>query len=50
MGAIGCTWEHDMHRYIRRGLLLGILLGPDDWTWADLVESARSSARAELFG
>jgi Acyl-CoA dehydrogenase, C-terminal domain len=50
MGAIGCTWEHDMHRYIRRGLLLGILLNPDDWTWADLVESARSPARAELFG
>jgi alkylation response protein AidB-like acyl-CoA dehydrogenase len=50
MGAIGCTWEHDMHRYIRRGLLLAMLLNPDDWTWAGLVESARSPARAELFG
>jgi hypothetical protein len=50
MGAIGCTWEHDMHRFIRRGLLLDVLLGPDDWTWAGLVESARSPARTELFG
>jgi hypothetical protein len=50
MGAIGCTWEHDMHRFIRRGLLLGVLLTPDDWTWAGLVESSRSPARAELFG
>ncbi|MGA2474807.1 MAG: acyl-CoA dehydrogenase family protein [Acidimicrobiales bacterium] len=50
MGAIGCTWEHDMHRFIRRGLLLGVLLTADDWTWAGLVESSRSPARAELFG
>ena len=28
MGAIGCTWEHDMHRFIRRGLLLDLLLEP----------------------
>jgi hypothetical protein len=50
MGAIGCTWEHDMHRFIRRGLILDVLLSPDDWTWAGLVESARSSERADLFG
>jgi alkylation response protein AidB-like acyl-CoA dehydrogenase len=50
MGAIGCTWEHDMHRFIRRGLLLSVLLGPDDWTWAGLVESARSPERIDLFG
>jgi len=50
MGAIGCTWEHDMHRFIRRGLILDVLLSPDDWTWVGLVESARSSERADLFG
>jgi len=50
MGAIGCTWEHDMHRFIRRGLLLDVLLRPDDWTWEGLVESARSHERVELFG
>jgi hypothetical protein len=50
MGAIGCTWEHDMHRFIRRGLLLGVLLTADDWTWAGLMESSRSPARADLFG
>jgi len=50
MGAIGCTWEHDMHRFIRRGLILDLLLGPDDWTWAGLVESARSDERIDLFG
>ena len=49
MGAIGCTWEHDMHRYIRRGVLLGLLLTADDWTWAGLVDASRSTARAELF-
>jgi hypothetical protein len=49
MGAIGCTWEHDMHRFIRRGVLLGILLTADDPTWAGLVEASRSPARAELF-
>jgi len=50
MGAIGCTWEHDMHRFIRRGLLLDLLLSPDDWTWAGLLESARSLERVDLFG
>jgi hypothetical protein len=50
MGAIGCTWEHDMHRFIRRGLLLDVLLRPDDSTWAGLVESARSPQRIDLFG
>jgi hypothetical protein len=50
MGAIGCTWEHDMHRFIRRGLLLGVLLTADDSTWVALVQSARSSERVELFG
>jgi hypothetical protein len=50
MGAIGCTWEHDMHRFIRRGLMLDLLLTPDDWTWAALLESARSPERVDLFG
>jgi alkylation response protein AidB-like acyl-CoA dehydrogenase len=50
MGAIGCTWEHDMHRFIRRGLMLDLLLTPDDWTWAGLLESARSAERVDLFG
>jgi alkylation response protein AidB-like acyl-CoA dehydrogenase len=49
MGAIGCTWEHDMHHFIRRGLVLDVLLSPDDSLWAGLVESARSSKRADLF-
>lgn len=26
-GAIGLTWEHPLHRYVRRGFLLDILLG-----------------------
>jgi hypothetical protein len=26
MGAMGFTWEHDQHRYLRRGLLLELLL------------------------
>jgi hypothetical protein len=26
LGAIGCTWEHDLHRFIRRGVALGLLL------------------------
>lgn len=49
MGAIGCTWEHDMHRFIRRGLLLDVLLGADDWTLGALVESACSAERVDLF-
>jgi hypothetical protein len=50
MGAIGCTWEHDTHRFIRRGLMLDLLLTPDDWTWAGVLESARSAERVDLFG
>lgn len=50
MGAIGCTWEHDMHRYIRRGLLLGLLLSADETTWRSVLEAARGPARAEFFG
>lgn len=49
MGAIGCTWEHDMHRFIRRGLILDVLLSPDDAMWSGLVESARSGERVDLF-
>jgi acyl-CoA dehydrogenase-like protein len=50
MGAVGCTWEHDMHRYIRRGLILNVLLSPDDSMWAGLVQSARGAGvRADLF-
>ena len=27
LGAIGFTWEHDLHRFIRRGLVLDVLYG-----------------------
>ncbi len=50
MGAIGCTWEHDMHRYMRRGVILGLLLAADDATWNGLVQAAGSVQRTELFG
>jgi Acyl-CoA dehydrogenase, C-terminal domain len=30
LGAMGCTWEHPMHRYIRRGIALAALLDPDE--------------------
>lgn len=49
MGAIGCTWEHGMHRYIRRGVVLGVLLTADESTWHDLVQAAGSAQRTELF-
>jgi Acyl-CoA dehydrogenase, C-terminal domain len=29
LGAMGCTWEHDLHRHIRRDLLLGVLFDPE---------------------
>ena len=29
LGAMGSTWEHDLHRHIRRDLLLGVLLDPE---------------------
>lgn len=29
-GAMGCTWEHPLHRFIRRALLLSLLLDPDE--------------------
>jgi alkylation response protein AidB-like acyl-CoA dehydrogenase len=50
MGAIGCTWEHDMHRYMRRGVVLGMLLTERDATWSALVRAAGSARRTELFG
>jgi hypothetical protein len=28
LGAMGCTWEHPLHRYIRRGIALAALLDP----------------------
>jgi hypothetical protein len=27
MGAIGFTWEHDLHRFIRRGMVIDVLYG-----------------------
>jgi alkylation response protein AidB-like acyl-CoA dehydrogenase len=30
LGAIGYTWEHDLHRYLRRGMVLDLLLDVDD--------------------
>jgi hypothetical protein len=50
MGAIGCTWEHDMHRYMRRGVVLGVLLTAGDATWNALAQAAGSARRTELFG
>ena len=48
MGALACTWEHDLHHLIRRGILLSLLLDPD----ADLLAAVRtvvvSSRRAEV--
>jgi hypothetical protein len=29
-GAMGLTWEHDLHRYLRRGFALAALFGPAD--------------------
>jgi hypothetical protein len=39
LGALACSWEHDLHRYIRRGLLLSLLLDPA----ADLRAAVRSA-------
>lgn len=48
LGAMGCTWEHDMHRFIRRGLLLEVLLDPDA-TLCDMVTPALlADARVEV--
>ena len=30
MGAIACTWEHPLHRYVRRGLAAGLWVDRDD--------------------
>jgi hypothetical protein len=30
LGAMGCTWEHPLHRYIRRGIALAALLDPEE--------------------
>ncbi len=29
-GAMGLTWEYDLHRYVRRGFLLNVVLGSSD--------------------
>lgn len=36
LGGIGFTWEHPLHRYIRRGLVLDLLLGSVRQLEADL--------------
>jgi hypothetical protein len=42
LGAMGCTWEHPLHRYIRRGIALAALLDPDE----DLRALAHTSVLA----
>jgi hypothetical protein len=42
LGAMGCTWEHPLHRYIRRGIALAALLDPDE----DLRALARTAVLA----
>jgi hypothetical protein len=43
LGAMGCTWEHPLHRSIRRGLALSLLLDPEEDLRA-LVRTAVVSA------
>jgi hypothetical protein len=45
MGALGCTWEHDLHRFIRRGVLLSLLLDPD----RDLIDAVMVAPLTEVF-
>jgi alkylation response protein AidB-like acyl-CoA dehydrogenase len=49
MGAIGCTWEHPLHHFIRRGALLSLLLAIDASGYDTLVAAARSTHRTEVF-
>lgn len=49
MGAIGCTWEHALHRFIRRGLLLQLLLRVDTRCEQSIIAAAMSDQRSELF-
>ena len=49
MGAIGCTWEHPLHHFIRRGALLSLLLAIDASGHDALVVAARSTHRTEVF-
>jgi hypothetical protein len=35
-GAMGLTWEHDLHRYLRRGYTLDSVFGPADQVAEDL--------------
>jgi hypothetical protein len=49
MGAIGCTWEHPLHHFIRRGALLSLLLAIDATAYDALVVAAKSTHRTEVF-
>jgi hypothetical protein len=49
MGAIGCTWEHPLHHFIRRGALLSLLLAIDESGYDALVAAAKSTHRTEVF-
>jgi alkylation response protein AidB-like acyl-CoA dehydrogenase len=45
LGGIGYTWEHDIHLYWRRAIVLGRLLGPVDGWAAELAARRRTTAR-----
>jgi hypothetical protein len=48
-GAIGCTWEHDLHRYIRRGLLLEVVFDPERDLARAVDTVIQSDHRTEVF-
>jgi alkylation response protein AidB-like acyl-CoA dehydrogenase len=49
MGAIGCTWEHNLHRYIRRTVALSLLLDVDLAMLGAMAAQAVSTRRTEVF-
>jgi hypothetical protein len=48
LGAMGCTWEHPLHHFIRRGALLSLLLVVDTGDYDGLVAAAKSTHRTEV--
>ena len=48
LGAIGCTWEHDLQRYQRRGLLLEQLLDPGPCLGEALASVVLEQRRTEV--
>jgi hypothetical protein len=49
MGGMGCTWESNLHRYIRRGIALSLLLDTEADMRSLIIDAARSTARTEVF-